>query len=239
MNFKILLFLQLFKMYHSTDILSEKVIDHFIKDTENSIGSKHITLIVDSLSKDFSVPSFFMRRIVNKFPSFIVNVAGYSNKTLIIPPSQELQTSLSKASEGENLNVILVTNTDIKSTLEKLMEYLQLIISFRPSFKRPKAIVFLFNLSDRINIGTFLKKCWNIQILDITVVELIQERTFNKFFHSINTSSVVVHHYNLFNNHYKKDLFSAQVAIFSDKLKKFTRICIDGRFSSSLYGKRT
>ena len=75
------LILHLIKICYCIDNFSEKVINYFIQDTKNNTGSQRITLIADSSSTVLSTSEFFMQGIVKTFPSLVVNITEFLNKS--------------------------------------------------------------------------------------------------------------------------------------------------------------
>ena len=187
---------------------------------KNNVASKRITLLTDSQSTELAVSKLYIKRIVNTFSTLVVNVTSVSlNESIEFSPLRSLYQLLSERSERENLYVILLTNIEITITVRKLAEYINIIARLLPLYKHPKYLIFLFNLSTRIELKNFFKNAWTGRVLDITVVELIQEIEYNKFYNSMITPSVITHQYNPYNDCYKNELFSAQTELFPDKLK--------------------
>ena len=203
----------------STDRNSGNVIDYFIQSANKKLNLKRITLIADAMLTNSPTQNLFKQRIVSEFPSSIVNTTELLDTLPTISSSTNLKKMLSKTSDGDNLNVILITNVETTSTMDKLIKYIKTIFQFMSSRKPPKFLIFLFNLKESIKLDNFLKICWKRFILDITIVELVQEVTIDKFYHSVITRHVIIHQYNPFENIYKKEFFSPQLDIFPDKLK--------------------
>ena len=142
-------------MYYSTDSNSEKLTNTFIQDAHKKFGTKRITILVDSVLTNSSTQTFFMQRIVNMFPTSIVNTTLLWSKLPEISPEIKLRRVLSRADENENLNVIFITNIETRSTLNKLTIYMNTIVKSTFTFKRSKYLIFLSNLNKSMQLHVF------------------------------------------------------------------------------------
>ncbi|OXU18562.1 hypothetical protein TSAR_006235 [Trichomalopsis sarcophagae] len=172
-----------------------------------------MTILTDTSDGFPTVSAIFERNLVAVFPSLVVDI----NESNMIP--HNLKSLLLSESEGE---IVYVMFSGVNPVF-LAMRYIEYMIFNTAETERPKCIIFVLSNETSTNFYIFYRFIWMHDFLDITIVELLQK---NQVGNKLNKPSnflkrTLVHQYNPFIDTYKKEYFSLNTKIFTNKLNNF------------------